>query len=334
MDIFRSFLLTIHYLFNTYSEFIPKNTRLFMKLKNTLTAVLMCVTFATVGCSQPVEQSKLVESTNSANTSSSNSVSNAVETASTESTSLASDATIDTTAGYTKYMMAVDASYPPFTFKDESGTFVGFDIDLMRAIGETQKFKVSVTGVKWSEVFRELMANKYDVVASGVTITPKRQKIIDFTESYMSSYTAFAFTSDSIASVADIKDKKVGVQSGAYYIELLQDKYANLDEFIEFHTIFLSCKDMLMNKVDVCVDDIHILQNMMTEFTNYSDVSHVKYLPAFADEQKQIAFAVNKDNSEMLNKINAGLQQVKANGTYDKIYAKWFGVTDAAQNGS
>lgn len=308
-----------------------------MKLRNTLTAILMCVTFTTAstiaGCSQPVEQSNPIESTNSASTSSSN----AVETVSTESTSLASDATTDTanaTTGYTNYVMAVDASYPPFTFKNESGSFVGFDIDLMRAIGETQKFKVSVTGVKWSEVFRELMANKYDVVASGVTITPKRQEIVDFTESYMSSYTAFAFTSDSIANIEDIKGKKVGVQSGAYYVELLQDKYANLDEFIEFHTIFLSCKDMLMNKVDVCVDDIHILQNMMTEFTNYSDVSRVKYLPAFEDEQKQIAFAVNKDNSEMLNKINAGLKQVKANGTYDKIYAKWFGVTDSMQNGS
>lgn len=225
------------------------------------------------------------------------------------------------------YKMAVEASGQPFTFKDESGKLTGFDVDLINAIGEKQGFKVETFAHNWDTIFETLNDDKSDIVASGVAISDERLQKMDFSEPYMDSYMAVAFISPDIKSYADLTHKKVGAQVGTNYGEFAKANFANAKEF---PTMFLAYKAMLKNEADAVIDDVNMInsQNVRSGFDN------VKVMKVPNTENDHFAFAIKKGRSELVNQINEGLKQVKTDGTYDKIYAKWFGSTKNIINAS
>jgi len=82
------------------------------------------------------------------------------------------------------YIVASDISWPPFEWKDEAGNYVGFDLDVMREIANLQGYEIEIVDIAFDSIIPGVVAGKYDIAASGFTITAKREEVIDFSGPY------------------------------------------------------------------------------------------------------------------------------------------------------
>lgn len=217
------------------------------------------------------------------------------------------------------YKMAVEASGQPFTFKGEDGRLTGFDVDLIEAIGERQGFKVETIANPWDSIFNTLDDNSRDIVASGVAITPERQQKMNFSDAYMDSYMAVAFTNPTIKTYEDLQGKKVGVQKGTNYEEFARKNFPTTTT--GYSTTFLAYQAMLKGEVDAVIDDVNMVNSQKLRLK--ADNVQLMRLPN--QEADKFAYAIKKGRNDLTQQINEGLKKVKADGTYDKIYTKWFG---------
>lgn len=230
------------------------------------------------------------------------------------------------------YVVGTDAAYAPFESQNEKGEIVGFDIDVVRAAAQKAGIEVKFLNTPWEGIFNSVAQGDRDFLVSAITITPERKQTLDFSEPYFDAKQLIAVKNDSkIAKFDDLKNLKVGVQNGTTGDEVitkLQGKdSANVKRF---ESTPLALKEMESGGVDAVVADngvvVHYVKNNPdSKFKTISDSS-------FAGEQYGIA--VKKGNAELLEKINKGLTGIRADGTYNKIYAQYFGVAAAADAAS
>lgn len=225
------------------------------------------------------------------------------------------------------YKMAVAANYAPFAFKDEKGTPVGFDIDLIKAIGENQGFKVEVLNEPWDGIFDKLDSNSRDLVGSGVVATEERKGKMDFSMPYLQvPLTAVVLSNNTaVNSFNDLKSKNVGVEEGASTQtdteKFMGEKATNVKLY---PSSFLAFQDMIKGNIDASIDNGLLNQYYINGFGKKNNLSFKTFdMPDRAPNQ--LVFAIKKGNSTLVNKVNAGLANVKKDGTYDRIYKKWFG---------
>ena len=153
-----------------------------------------------------------------------------------------------------KLLVGTDATYPPFESKDvQTGKIVGFDIDLMDAVCEKLGVKCEYIVVPFDGIISGLNNNKYDAVISAFTITPEREKIIDFSQPYYLASQSIAVRLDhqDINSLDDLKGKRIGVQLGTTG-ELLAKKIEGA-EIISFDNIGAAFIDLENGKLDAII---------------------------------------------------------------------------------
>ncbi|WP_332776324.1 basic amino acid ABC transporter substrate-binding protein [Polaromonas sp.] len=226
------------------------------------------------------------------------------------------------------YVVGTDAAYAPFESQNEKGEIVGFDIDVVKALAQKAGIEVKFVNTPWEGIFNALNQGDRDLLVSAVTITDERKQSMDFSNPYFDAQQLMAVKSNSkIAKFADLKKLKVGVQNGTTGDEVvtkLQGKdSANIKRF---ESTPLALKELEAGGVDAVVADngvvIHYVNNNVgAKFKTISDASFVA---------EQYGIPVKKGNAELLAKINKALADIKADGTYDKIYASYFGAAPGA----
>lgn len=226
------------------------------------------------------------------------------------------------------YNVGTDAAYAPFESQNEKGEIVGFDIDVVKAVAAKAGIEVKFTNTPWEGIFNALGQGDRDLVVSAVTITDERKQTMDFSDPYFDAVQLIAVKEGSkIAKFADLKKLKVGVQTGTTGDEVVTKQQGkNSTNIKRFESTPLALKELEAGGVDAVVADNGVVINYVTnnpgaKFKTVSD-------KAFAPEQ--YGFAVKKGNAELLEKLNKGLADIKADGSYDKIYAKYFGAAPAA----
>ena len=221
--------------------------------------------------------------------------------------------------------MGSDTAYPPFESK-EGEKAVGFDVDIATAIAEKLGVKLDVISTAWDGIIPGLKTKKYDIIMSAMTITPDREKEINFSTPYIDSNQSLAVVTGSpIKTVADLKDKIVGVQidtTGQFKAEEIQ-KAGGLKEIQKFDTILVAFEALEQGKVDAIINDYPVNSYISKTRGKTEVVAKI-----VTDEKYGIG--VRKDNTELLDKVNQALKDVKADGTYAKVYKKWFGVEPPA----
>ncbi|MBW2227962.1 MAG: amino acid ABC transporter substrate-binding protein, partial [Deltaproteobacteria bacterium] len=122
----------------------------------------------------------------------------------------------------------IDANFPPFAYVDKAGTPGGFDIDAVNWIAKKMGFTVKHQPMDWDGIIPNLVAKKIDFVASGMSITPERQKIVNFTIPYWEIKQVFVAKKDSDLAVDQVLTgkKRLGVQRGTSEAEWLKDTAA------------------------------------------------------------------------------------------------------------
>ena len=227
------------------------------------------------------------------------------------------------------YTVGTDAAYAPFESQNETGAIVGFDIDVVSAIAAKAGFEVKFVNTPWEGIFNTLEQGDRDLLVSAITITDERKQTMDFSDPYFNAQQLIAVKQDSkVAKFEDLKKLKVGVQTGTTGDEAVSKLLGKTSTNVKrFESTPLALKELEAGGVDAVVADNGVVTNYVAN-NSASQFKSVADTAAFAAEQYGIA--VKKGNSELLGLINKGLAAIKADGTYDQIYTKYFGAPPAA----
>jgi polar amino acid transport system substrate-binding protein len=221
-----------------------------------------------------------------------------------------------------RYVIATDTTFAPFEFQDDQGNFVGIDMDLIRAIAKDQGFTVDIKPLGFDAALQAVQANQVDGVIAGMSITDERKQVFDFSEPYFESGIQMAVLKDNedIKSYEDLRGKRVSVKNGTQgsdFAHSIKDKYGfEVVSFADSSTMFDEVKTG--NSVAV-FEDYPVLLYNIAQGNGFKTVTP-------KEDPTGYGFAVNKgQNADLLQKFNAGLDNLKATGEYDKIVDAYLG---------
>lgn len=221
----------------------------------------------------------------------------------------------------------MDAAYPPFGFQDmDKKEYMGFDVDIIKAIGKEEGFDVEVRNVNFDGLIPALQSGDLDVAINDITITEDRKKSVDFSKRYYIAGLGVVVKSDnnSIQKKEDLSGKTLGVTIGSTGEEAARKiEGANVRVYSTLSDAFL---DLKQGAVDCVVNDIPTNEYYVAKTSDKS----VKTAPV-ALTTENLGIAVKKGNKELLTKIDDGLAKMKKNGEFAKIYKKWFGKEPPAE---
>jgi polar amino acid transport system substrate-binding protein len=226
-------------------------------------------------------------------------------------------------------VVGTDAAYAPFESQNEKGEIVGFDIDVVNAVAKKAGLEVKFVNTPWEGIFNALGQGDRDMVVSSVTITDERKGTMDFSDPYFDAQQLIAVKENSkVAKFADLKKLKVGVQTGTTGDEAVTKLLGKTSTAIKrFESTPLALKELESGGVDAVVADNGVVINYVTNNPGgkFKSIADKEFVP------EQYGIALKKGNSELQAKLNKGLAEIKADGTYNAIYAKYFGVVPAAK---
>jgi len=219
------------------------------------------------------------------------------------------------------YVFGSDATWPPLEFVDEDGEIVGFEIDLIKAISERSGVSMTVRNVAWDGIFAGLHNGAYDAVASGVTVLEERKATMDFTTPILEVTQSIIVRNNSapIANESDLSGKTVGVQigtTGHFAVEKISGVTVKA-----YDEIGLAIEDLLNGNVDATVSDSIIAADFVLANPNYA--ARLNVSGEVAGDVEQIAMAVRKGNTELLNLLNENIAALQADGTIASLKEKW-----------
>ena len=224
--------------------------------------------------------------------------------------------------GSDAYIVAMEPTFPPFDTTDENGELDGFDVDLMNAIAEDQGFEIEWTQLGFDGLIPALESKQIDIIASDMWASPERAKIVDFSTTYYDSGLVLAVKVDNnTITGADslTSDMKVAAQIGTSSADLVQqwEKDGKIAEAKIYDKVNEAVMDLQNGTVDALLNDKPVTTEYMSK-----QPDKIKIVGDILNEESY-GFAVNKENKDLLDMINAGLQNVIDNGTYDQLLAKW-----------
>jgi len=187
----------------------------------------------------------------------------------------------------------------------------------MEAIGEKIGREVEFQDTSFETIFRDVGQGKFDVVASAATITPEREKEVAFSDPYYLSEQAIVVKEGSeITGLADLEGKTVAAQQGTTGLALGKEK-ANAGELRPYPEGPDAINALKAGTVEAVIIDAPVAQHAIEEEGGIEIAENVP-------TEETYGFALAKENTELLKEINKGLEEVIADGTYTKIFEKWF----------
>ena len=219
------------------------------------------------------------------------------------------------------YTVGSGGTYRPFEFENSQKQLEGFDIDI-KAIARAEGFDVKLVNTPWEGIFATLGTGDRDIIISGITITDKRKQMVDFSAPYFAAEQSIVVPQGSkVNSLAALKNEKVGVvNSSTGDIVVSQELGKNSTSIKRFDNTPLMLQELFEDGVSAAVGDVGVVKYYIKQHPE----KQFKLVPDAKFERQYFGIAVAKGNSELLGKINAGLQKIVADGTYAKIYKTWF----------
>ena len=214
-----------------------------------------------------------------------------------------------------KFVVATNAAFEPFEYKEDDGSYAGFDMEMAQYIADKLGQELVVEDMEFNSVITAVASGKADVGIACITITDERKKSVSFSDPYYSTSQSIIVAADSdIATVADLKGKKIGVQLGTTG-DLFAGDYIEDADIAQYNTGTEAGMDLANGKIDAIVIDGDPAKKIASSLG-------LKVLPEpLTDEQ--IGMCVNKGDSALLDQINKAVEDMKADGTYDKLLQKY-----------
>lgn len=232
----------------------------------------------------------------------------------------------DTEEGKT-WIIAMDTVFRPFEYTDANNEFVGIDVDIIKAVAEDQGLKIEIKSLGWDAAIQACQAGQADGMIAGASITEDRKsKGWIFSDGYYTATQCMAVAADSdIKGFEDLKGKKVAVKrttQGAEYAESLKDKYGfEVVVYEDSPTMYQEVLSPAKGSCVACFEDTPIMRDSIK-----TGSVALKVVEGTENEGGEYGFAIfDESKQELLDAFNAGLANIKANGKYDEILAKYLG---------
>lgn len=216
--------------------------------------------------------------------------------------------------------VGTNAEFPPFEFVGDDGNPDGFDIALIKAVGEKLGVEVEVENMEFDSLVASI-GSKIDVAIAGMTIIEERKNMVEFSEPYYDAvqYVIVQAGSD-IAAAADLEGKSLGVQLGTTGDFIAGDvKDATVSQY---NKAVDAVNDLVNERVDAVIID----KNPALVFgEKFGEKVSVLDGAEFGFETEQYAMAMPKGDSALVSQVNKALSEIKEDGTFDKLVSEYIG---------
>ena len=275
-------------------------------------AVTMLAAVALTGCGSSAPETKAAETT---------------AAAAAETTAAAAETTAAAAEGEFVFKHGFDLDYPPYSFIDDKGEVGGFDVEMAQAVCDYYGWKYEAVPFNWDAKDAELNAGSCDCIWSGFTMNGREDDYL-WSKPYSDNTQMIMVNKNSgIETLADLEGKAVGVQTSTSAYDLLNDEEGQAElaktfgslEVYETYTIAFN--DLKAGAIDAIAIDVTSGNYLMNGEADYKFLDEV-----LGSEQYAIGF--RKDDTELCDKINAALDALAADGTYDKIGEKYPDIKD------
>jgi polar amino acid transport system substrate-binding protein len=209
-----------------------------------------------------------------------------------------------------------DIPYPPFE-QGSPPNYTGFDVDLMDAIAKKLDLKPKWVDTAFGTIFSDQQAGKFDVVASATTITPARQQKVTFSDPYFDADQSLMVQKGSdLKSTDDITSStRIGVQQGTTGADYASNKTdGQVQSYPEIGNAFNALQ---AGQVDAVINDFAVSAFALKKYPQLDVVQTIK-------TGEQYGFPMQPQNTALQDAVNGALKSVIDDGTYEKIYEKWF----------
>lgn len=228
------------------------------------------------------------------------------------------DTAAEPAEGAMKIRIATESSFKPFSYLDNQGQLVGFEIDLANALCKEMAADCEINAQDWETLIPSLNAEKSDAIMSGMSITEERKAVVDFSDPYFNNTLVLVGKKGDSATIADIAGKSVGAQTATISVQYLEENHKDttVKSYDKQDNAYL---DLVAGRVDFMMSDIVPIMDWLA--TDAGKDFEVKGAPI--DVNDSYGIAVRKGD-ELKAKFDSALATLKANGEYDKIAAKYF----------
>lgn len=220
-----------------------------------------------------------------------------------------------------------EAGYLPFEMADKKGDFIGFDIDVTKEMAKAMGVKWVPVNTAWDGIIPALITKKFDIIASGMTITQERNLKVSFADPYIIVGQTILLNKKhegTVKSYKDLNDPKYVITSklgttGEQAIKRLIPRAT----YKSFEVESEAALEVLNGKADATVYDLPFCATFMAQQGEGKLI--------FLDEPftyEPLAWAIRKGDPDFMNWLNNFLRQMKNDGRYDRIYDKWIKSTD------
>jgi len=227
--------------------------------------------------------------------------------------------TATTEAPKAELTYAMSGLYKPFNFTKD-GELVGFDVEIGQALAEQMGMTANPVTNPWETIIEGLKSKKYDVIIGSMAITETRLEQVSFTNPYYRSGAQIFVGADNtdINSPEDLAGKKIGVVKASTFKDIavtLTDE----DKVVGYDSDVIALQDLTTGRIDAVITDAVVgFSAIMENGLEIKDVAE----PLYIDE---MGITVRKEDTALLADLNAALDAIIADGTYDAISTKWLG---------
>lgn len=218
--------------------------------------------------------------------------------------------------------IGTEGAYPPFNFIGPDGELKGFDIDIANALCEEMQRECVFVTQDWDGIIPGLLANKYDAIIASMSITPERDKAVDFTKRYYSNKLRFVAPkgSDIKPTRASLQGKTVGAQRATISAQWLDENMANTVDIKRYDTQENAYLDLSSGRIDAVLADMLVTY----EWLESDAGSEFEFKGEAVYEGDRIAIAVREGDDELRKAFNKAIDAIREDGTYQRINAKYF----------
>jgi lysine-arginine-ornithine-binding protein len=225
---------------------------------------------------------------------------------------------------WTTVRIGTEGAYAPFNFIDANNQLQGFDVDIAKAVCEKMKAECTFVAQDWDGIIPALLAGKFDAIVASMSITDERKEKVAFTDRYYTTPGNFVVPTTSTitdTSPASLKGKVIGAQSATTAAAYLEEKYKDSDIKL-YATQDEANADLAAGRLDAGLADKFVLYPWLQSEAG-------KCCKFVGEDMMDVnpqgqGIAVRKEDTELLGKLNTALKEIKADGTYKKINAKYF----------
>lgn len=236
------------------------------------------------------------------------------------SISFSKDNALQTIQNKGEIIIGLDDTFAPMGFRDEKGNIIGFDIDLANEIAKRMGVKAIFKPCEWDGIIFDLRSKKIDLIWNGLTITPQREQQIAFSTPYFDDDQIVIVKDSQIKSFENLKGKNIGVQLGsASYFAFENSNLSKITGNInKYSTNVEALLDLEAGRTDAVIVDAVVGKYYVAKKDGFTILNEVL-------DKQQMGIGMRKQDLTLKNKIDQTLSDMKADGSFNEIYQKWFG---------